>query len=154
MNIFIISIPNESRKKNMRIQNGRSNLSNDNIISASWPGLKMGMDFRGLVWKRVWKIKFLGLKSGQDLENWVVHPHQEFPGVPPPRASSQPGNTDMTGNCPLDPDKTGWEGRGKDSTLQTTYRCYNHDLLINWQILSWRYNIYWRTNQSTATLMR
>ena len=42
MNVFIVSIPNEyERKKNMRIRNGfeeffrlRSNLSNDNIISA------------------------------------------------------------------------------------------------------------------------
>ena len=40
----------------MRIHNGfeelfrlRSNLSNDNIISALRPGLKTGMDFRGLV---------------------------------------------------------------------------------------------------------
>ena len=41
------------------------------------------MDFRGLVWKRVWKIAFLGLKYGQDLENRAAHPHQEFPGVPP-----------------------------------------------------------------------
>ena len=37
----------------MRIRNGlnifclRSNLSNDNIISAQRPGLKTGMDFRG-----------------------------------------------------------------------------------------------------------
>ena len=52
-----VSIPNEyERKKNMRIRNGfeeffrlRSNLSNDNIISAHRPGLKTGMDFRGLV---------------------------------------------------------------------------------------------------------
>ena len=36
----------------------RSNLGNDNIISANRPGLKTGMDFRGLVWKLVWKIKF------------------------------------------------------------------------------------------------
>ena len=42
------------------------------------------MDFRGLVWKRVWKITFFGLKSGQDLENQAAHPHQEFPGVTPP----------------------------------------------------------------------
>ena len=42
MNVFIVSIPNEKeRKRNMRIRNGfeeffclRSNLSNDNIISA------------------------------------------------------------------------------------------------------------------------
>ena len=39
-----------------------SNLSNDNIISAQNPGLKTGMDFRGLVWKRAWKITFFGLK--------------------------------------------------------------------------------------------
>ena len=41
------------------------------------------MDFRGLVWKRVWKITFFGLKSGQDLKNRAAYPHQEFPGVPP-----------------------------------------------------------------------
>ena len=40
------------------------------------------MDFRGLVWKRVWKMIFFGLKLGMDLENRVAHPHQEFPGVP------------------------------------------------------------------------
>ena len=44
----------------------------------------MGMDFRGLVWKRVRKSTFFGLKSGKDLENRAVHPHQEFPGVPAP----------------------------------------------------------------------
>ena len=27
---------------------------------------------------------FFYLKSGQDLENRAVHPHQEFPGAPPP----------------------------------------------------------------------
>ena len=31
----------------------------------------------------MWKITFIGLKSGQDLRNWAPHPHQEFPGVPP-----------------------------------------------------------------------
>ena len=41
------------------------------------------MDFWGLVWKRVGKITFFGLKSGQDLKNQAAHPHQEFPGVPP-----------------------------------------------------------------------
>ena len=46
--------------------------------------MKTGMDFRGLVWKRVWKITFFGLKSGQDLKNRAAHPHQEFLGVPPP----------------------------------------------------------------------
>ena len=42
----------------------RYNLSNDNIISAYKPGLKTGMDFKGLVRKRLWKITFFGLKSG------------------------------------------------------------------------------------------
>ena len=50
-------------------------------------GLKTGLDFRGLVWKRVWKITFFGVKYGQDLENLVAHPHQEFPGVPSPRSN-------------------------------------------------------------------
>ena len=46
----------------------RSNLSNDNIISGyKRPGLKTGMDFRVLVWKRVWKIKFLSeIGSGSE----------------------------------------------------------------------------------------
>ena len=42
----------------------------------------MGMDFWGLVRKRVWKITFFGLKLSQDSENRAAHPHQEFPGVP------------------------------------------------------------------------
>ena len=46
--------------------------------------LKTGMDFRILVWKRVYKIKFFGQKSGQDLKNRAAHPHQEFPEVLPP----------------------------------------------------------------------
>ena len=29
-------------------------------------------------------MSFFGLKQGQDLENPAAHPHQEFPGVPPP----------------------------------------------------------------------
>ena len=41
------------------------------------------MDFRDLVWKRVWIITFFGLKSGQDMKNRAAHRHQEFPGVPP-----------------------------------------------------------------------
>ena len=71
------------RKRNMRIWNGflevffccRSNLSNDDIISKR-SGLKMGMDFRGQFWKRVWKMTFIQRTRG-------AHPHQEFPGVPP-----------------------------------------------------------------------
>ena len=35
-----------------------SNLSNDDIISKR-SGLKMGMDFRRQVWKRVWKMTFI-----------------------------------------------------------------------------------------------
>ena len=57
MNVFIVSIPNEDeRNGNMRIRNAfeqifclRSNLSNDDIISAERPGLKTRVDFRGLV---------------------------------------------------------------------------------------------------------
>ena len=52
MNIFIISVPNEEeRQRNMRIRNIleeffclRSNLSNDDIISALRPGLKSGVE--------------------------------------------------------------------------------------------------------------
>ena len=43
----------------------------------------MGMDFRDLVWKQVWKMTFFGLQEGQDSENRAPHPHQEFPVVPP-----------------------------------------------------------------------
>ena len=47
------------------------------------------MDFIVLLWKRLWKITFFGLKLGQDLKNQAAHPHQEFPGVSPtPRACS------------------------------------------------------------------
>ena len=47
----------------------------------------MGMDFRVLVWKRVWKMAFFGLKSGQDLKNRAAHSHREFPGAWPRRWS-------------------------------------------------------------------
>ena len=82
----------------MRIQNEFEqflclcpNLIDDNIISASRPGLKTGMDFTGLVWKQVWIIKLFGIKSDQDLKKRAAHPYQEFPGVPPspPRDSRQ-----------------------------------------------------------------
>ena len=39
-----------------------SNLSDDNIIPAYRPGLKTGLEFRGLVRKRVWKNTFFRLK--------------------------------------------------------------------------------------------
>ena len=67
----------------MRIRNGfeeyfclRSNLSNDNIISALRLGLETGMGFRG-------KITFFDLKSGQELENRAADPHQKFQEYPP-----------------------------------------------------------------------
>ena len=45
------------------------------------------MGFRVLlVWKRVWKITFFGLKSSQDLKNRAAHPppkiSQEYPPSP------------------------------------------------------------------------
>ena len=43
----------------------------------------MGMDFRVLVWKRVCKITFFGLKSDKDLKNRAAHPHEEFSEVTP-----------------------------------------------------------------------
>ena len=53
----------------MRIRNAfeefvcfRSNLSNDDIICAYRPVLKTGMDFRGLLCKREWKMTLFGLK--------------------------------------------------------------------------------------------
>ena len=59
MNVFIVSIPSKKERKKcefkMDLKNFfvcalNSNLGNDNIISAQRPGLKTGMDFRGLVW--------------------------------------------------------------------------------------------------------
>ena len=49
------------------------------------------MDFKGLVWKDVWKIKFFGLKSDQDLRNRAAHPHQgnSRECTPPPGAKDQ-----------------------------------------------------------------
>ena len=45
--------------------------------------MKTGVEFGGLVRKRVRKVTFFGLESGQDLENQAAHPHQELPGVLP-----------------------------------------------------------------------
>ena len=41
------------------------------------------MNFRVQVWKRVWKMEYLGLKLGQDFGNRAAHPYQEFRGVHP-----------------------------------------------------------------------
>ena len=60
----------------------RSNLNNDDIICYT-PGLKSGTDFRGQVWKRMWKMAFFDLTCGQNLENQAGRPHQKLPGVPP-----------------------------------------------------------------------
>ena len=62
---------------------------NDSIISAERPGLKTGMDFRGLVWKRVWIITFFAWnrvriwRTGRHTpsNDFQVHP----PSPPPPR---------------------------------------------------------------------
>ena len=52
-------------------------------LGSSNPKNVLPVHFRGLVWKRVWKITFFGLQQGQDLENRAAHPHQEFPGSIP-----------------------------------------------------------------------
>ena len=85
MNVFIVSIRNEyERKKNMRIRNGfeeffclRSNLSNDDIISALRPGVKTGVE-----------NYIFGSEIGSGFgEPW---------GTPPPRfpRSTPPGHID------------------------------------------------------------
>ena len=43
----------------------------------------MGMDFRGLVWKRVWIITFFWSEIGSGFQEPGGTPHQEFPGAPP-----------------------------------------------------------------------
>ena len=62
------------------------------------------MDFRGLIWKQMWKITFWGLKSGQDLKNRAANPHQEFPGVqpsPPPPPPPRGHIPSRPQGCPL-----------------------------------------------------
>ena len=51
-----------------------------------------GMNFRVQVWKRVWKMVYFGLKSGQDLGNRAAHSYQEFRGVPLPPPPPPPGS--------------------------------------------------------------
>ena len=43
---------------------------------------------KGQVWEWVWKRP--AFLEGQDLENRAAHPHQEFPGVPPPPPPIEP----------------------------------------------------------------
>ena len=68
------------------------------------------MDFRWQVWKRVWKMKYFGLKLGQDLENRAAHPYQKFRGVPPPPGGgggvcktfvTSRGNLSVTMSCTM-----------------------------------------------------
>ena len=47
------------------------------------------MDFRGQVWKRVWKTEYFGLKLGQDLGNRAAHPPPRIPrSTPPPQGQA------------------------------------------------------------------
>ena len=57
------------------------------------------MDFRGQVWKRVWKIVCFGLKLGQDLENRAAYPYRKFREVSPtpPPPPTTPGS--ITSHC-------------------------------------------------------
>ena len=61
----------------------RSYLGNDDIISAYRPGLKMGMDFSGLVWKRVWKMTFLVWNRVRIWGTGRHAPTRNFQGYPP-----------------------------------------------------------------------
>ena len=50
------------------------------------------MDFRGQVWKRMWKTEYFGQKLGQELGIRAAHPYQEFRGVFPPGYNTTFGN--------------------------------------------------------------
>ena len=51
----------------------------------SWrPGLKMGMDFKGQIRKRAWKVTYFGLKYGQGLKNQAAY-RTKNSEVPVPR---------------------------------------------------------------------
>ena len=49
------------------------------------------MDFRGQVWKRVWKMEYFGLKLG-------TKNSEEYPPPHPPRRVSHPGTGPGTGD--------------------------------------------------------
>ena len=62
----------------------RSNLSNDNIISA-YARSDNGNGFLEARSKtRCGKWQLFWSEKGQDLENRAAHPYREFPGIPPP----------------------------------------------------------------------
>ena len=55
---------------------------------------------KGQVWKRIWILKVWSENGsgkwhflGQDFENRAAHPHQEFPGAPPPGLRQEQLNT-------------------------------------------------------------
>ena len=52
-------------------------------LGSSNPKHFLPAHFRGLYWKRVWKITFFGLKQGQDLENRAAHPSKNSQVYPP-----------------------------------------------------------------------
>ena len=98
------------KKRSMQIQNGfeeffclRSNLSNDNIISAR---------SEDQVWKLMWEVTFFGLKIGS------AHPHQEFPGVHTPPPPAPPWNcVEPLFELPVENNKNPnfeWRGAGTD----------------------------------------
>ena len=59
-----------------------SNLSN-NDLSSAYARSENCYGNWSQISKRMWKMTFqFGLKQGQDLENRMAQPHQEFPGVP------------------------------------------------------------------------
>ena len=63
----------------------RSNLSNNGRISALRPGLKTGMDFRALVWKRVWKMTLFFVSNRVRIwRNGRHTPSKIFQEYPPP----------------------------------------------------------------------
>ena len=71
MNVFVVSIPNESErviwKFEMDFMKPFCSSSSEKMMT--------------------YFLSILGLKMSQDLENWVAHPHQKVPGIPPnPRA--------------------------------------------------------------------
>ena len=100
MNVVFGSIPNEEGNRNTpgalntRIRNAfeeffclPSNLGNDELINAQRPGLKTGWDFRGLVFKRVWKRKIFALNLiGSGFGEPGGTPLPRFPrsSTPPP----------------------------------------------------------------------
>ena len=49
----------------------------------------------------MWKMKYFGLKLGQDLGDRAAHPYQEFRGVPLSRATAPSASTEDTSSKSL-----------------------------------------------------